>query len=70
MHIYSEREKKRVVQFVAYSVIKGLLKVGDENEAFKAVEKVMGFDKYIAEKKPETYDSIIDDLFGGKNELI
>lgn len=68
--MYSEKEKKRVVGFVAYSVVKGLLKVGEENEAFKAVEKVMGFDKYIAEKKPETYDSIIDDLFGGKNELI
>ena len=47
-------------------MIKSILKVDDENKAFKAVEQLMGFDKYMKEKETETYDSIIDDLFGGK----
>lgn len=55
-----------MISFVAYSVVKSLLKVGDDNEAFKAVEKIMGFEKYKIEKEPETYDSIINDLFGNK----
>lgn len=59
-----------MISFVAYSVIKGILKVGDDNEAFKAVEKIMGFEKYKIEKEPETYDSIINNLFGGNDELI
>lgn len=57
-----------MISFVAYSVIKSILKVGDDNEAFKAVEKIMGFEKYKIEKEPETYDSIINDLFGGNDD--
>lgn len=66
LYEYKEREKKRIVSFVGYSVIKSVLKVDDSNKAFKAVEQLMGFEKYIKEKEPETYDSIINDLFGGK----
>lgn len=65
LYEYKEREKKRIISFVGYSVIKSILKVDDENKAFKTVEQLMGFEKYIKEKEPETYDSIINDLFGG-----
>lgn len=47
-------------------MIKSILKVGEGDKTFKAVEQLMGFDKYMKEKELETYDSIIDDLFGGE----
>ena len=65
IYVYKEKETKKIVGFVAYSVIKSILKVEEDNKAFKAVEKLLGYDKYIIKKEPETYESIINDLFGG-----
>lgn len=66
LYEYKEREKKRIVGFVGYSVIKNILKVSEDDKAFQAVEKLLGFEKYKVKKEPETYDSIINDLFGGE----
>lgn len=47
-------------------MLKKVLNVQDDNKAFNSIAKLLGYDKYFEEKEAESYDSIINDLFGGE----
>lgn len=61
-----ECQKREVVGAVAFGVIRKLFKVQDDNQAFNLISELLGYEKYYKKEAPETYDSIIQDLFGGE----
>lgn len=70
LYRYKEKQKRTIVGLVSYSVIKNILKVDDENEAFKLLEETLGFDKYFVSKKDYYEDIVNKVLRSGKNECI
>lgn len=66
VYCVKEKNKKEIVGAVAFGVLKKVLNVQDDNKAFNSIAKLLGYDKYFEEKEAESYDSIINDLFGGK----
>lgn len=59
LYRYKEKQKKQIVSLVTYGVVKDILKVDDDNEAFKLLENTLGFDKYFVSKK-DYYDDIVN----------